>query len=152
MNFPKPENNIDTVTLSPEYILELYNSQMCSKREQKEINSNVILWVTNFGELYGWEVIWNGTDNCTLKKLKAQTVLANNLEELLASAFTKVAHHACRQGENNTRFWPPLSNLKNPESWKTIGVQYAKEFAVQLLELYLSKGIFVEDINKLAGR
>jgi hypothetical protein len=156
MEFPKPQDNINTVTLSNEFILELYNNQPCTKQSKKDISIDVVLWIKNMADSYGWEVLWNAhndnLDGCTLNKLKLKKVLSNSLEELLATSFSKVAQHACRQGENGTRSWPPLSTLPNHENWKDVGKQYAKEFSIQLLELYLSKGNFVEDIAKTAGR
>ena len=63
------------------------------------------------------------TDDCT-----------QSLEKLLAIAFTKVAQHACRQGEKGSRAWPHLSDLPAPESWGMVGRQYAREFALELVE------------------
>lgn len=75
-----------------------------------------------------------------------------SLEELLARAFTRVAQHACRQGEKGSRAWPPLSELPAPESWEMVGQQYAREFAVELLEHYFSRGKFLRDLAKVVSK
>ena len=70
------------------------------------------------------------------------------VEDLLATAFTKVAQHACRQGEKGSRAWPPLTELPAPENWKMVGQQYAKEFASELLGAILAEA-FHKETNDL---
>ena len=58
-----------------------------------------------------------------------------NLEDVLASAFARVAQHACRMGEAHDRMWPHLSDLPELESWKDVGKRYAQDFAVEVMNL-----------------
>ena len=65
---------------------------------------------------------------------------------MLTDAFTKVAQHACRQGEANTRSWPALKSLPAPESWHMVGEQYAQEFARELLDAYFDHERLIRDL------
>jgi len=69
-----------------------------------------------------------------------------SLEELLTRAFTRVAQHACRQGEKGERQWPSLSELPAPQSWDVVGRQYAREFAIELVEHYYRTGGLMGDL------
>jgi hypothetical protein len=75
-----------------------------------------------------------------------------NLEELLVVAFSRVAQHACRQGESGNRCWPPLTDLPALKSWEEVGEQYAREFATELFKLYFDQGKFMHDLGKAVGR
>lgn len=75
-----------------------------------------------------------------------------NLEEALAGAITRIAQHSCRLGERHDREWPPLSELPELKSWEMVGKKYAKELAIEIMSIYFSKGSFLEDLAKLAGR
>lgn len=47
------------------------------------------------------------------------------LKTILENAITRIAQHACRQGEAGSRAWPPLEELPLRESWAMVGKQYA---------------------------
>jgi hypothetical protein len=58
--------------------------------------------------------------------------MPKTLEELLATAFTQIAQKACRNGEQEIREWPPLSDLPERSSWAMVGKQYAKQFIQEM--------------------
>ena len=56
------------------------------------------------------------------------------LRQTLADIISRIAHHACRQGESGDRKWPPLAELPLPESWRCVGVEfYAEDALAELL-------------------
>lgn len=58
---------------------------------------------------------------------------AETLHQRMAEIISRVAQHACRQGEASTRQWPPLHQLPMRESWRDVGEQYAEEALAALL-------------------
>jgi hypothetical protein len=75
-----------------------------------------------------------------------------DLEGILTEAFTRVAQHACRQGESGDRCWPPLKKLPVLKSWEEVGQQYAREFAAELAKLYFDRDRFMADLGRIVGR
>lgn len=62
--------------------------------------------------------------------------MGDSLEAILARAITKIAHKACRNGENGWRAWPNLADLPEPEGWKIVGEIYAPQIAAEILKAY----------------
>ena len=60
--------------------------------------------------------------------------MSRTVEQVLSDAFTKVAQKACRNGEKDTREWPPLADLPCPASWRMLGDRYAREVMIELAE------------------
>ena len=58
--------------------------------------------------------------------------MSRTVHDVLSDAFTKVAQKACRNGEKDTREWPPLHALPAPESWRMVGDQYAREVLAEI--------------------
>jgi hypothetical protein len=81
-----------------------------------------------------------------------QTNNASPVTELLTSAITRIAQHACRQGENSSRIWPPLSELPELKSWEMVGRQYAQEIAIEIFKMYFNNSNFLNDLTKLASQ
>lgn len=52
--------------------------------------------------------------------------------EILQDCIIRIAQRACRNGEDGSREWPPLDQLKAPHSWKNVGETYAPQVAAQL--------------------
>lgn len=56
-----------------------------------------------------------------------------DIEHILEDVISRIAQHACRQGESGGRSWPPLHTLPFMSSWKNVGETYAKEVAMAIL-------------------
>lgn len=163
-HFPTLEDLNDTLEyqLSPNDILFLYNKEAPSHR--KHIDTQVIIWLEQEAYRRGWQGLrWfldGGSRGCFLMKLKEplptvkfyQEIVEKSVAELLTTAVTKITQHACRQGGISNRMWPPLSELPEPESWRFVGRKYAREIAIEIMQMYFSKGNFLTDLAKLAGR
>ncbi|MCK9567377.1 hypothetical protein M0R72_00320 [Candidatus Pacearchaeota archaeon] len=166
MIFPKLTDLVDgecEYQLSPNDILALYNKGAIDPHIN--VDSDVIQWMELESARYGWKSLrWffeGGSRGCFLRKFNdplptvkgcQEIALEKSVAELLTTAITRIAQHACRQGEISSRMWPSLSELPEPESWKFVGRKYAREIAIEIMKMYFSKGNFLTDLAKLAGR
>jgi len=147
-------------TLCPhDEVLSLYNNE--AQRKSKHINKAVVDWIEAEAARRGWSVQWFNDSvtgrGCWLLLLETpqtntKPISSPSIGEALSRAFTRIAQHACRQGEANNRSWPDLSELPEPEDWKMVGNKYAREFAIELITIYFSRGNFLQDLAQLAGR
>jgi hypothetical protein len=156
--FPIPQQNND-YHLSNNEILELYNDGILQK--VKSVDTAVIQWIEFQAYRHGWKSVrWNTTichSYCclslqpeTLATIKLKTI-EPSVQSLLTGAITRIAQHACRQGESNSRSWPSLNTLPEPKSWEMVGKKYAREIAIDIMKMYFDKGDFLKDLAKLAG-
>jgi hypothetical protein len=60
-------------------------------------------------------------------------MVTHPLRQALANIITRVAQHACRQGESGNRCWPPLQRLPLLESWRCVGEEYADDALAELM-------------------
>lgn len=75
--------------------------------------------------------------------------LKESLVPLLKRAVTKIAQKACRNGENETREWPPLMELPYLESWVVVGEKYGEAvFGVLHATLHNTISKHVEQFEK----
>ena len=166
-HFPTPsdlkENHI-RVLCTHDDVLSLYNKE--AKHKVEYIDKPVVDWIEAEAIRHGWRCVEWFNDSCTgrgcwlsLSEKPQATIKTNtkpitqySIDEALSGAFTRVAQHACRQGETNNRMWPNLSELPELDSWKMVGRKYAIEFAIELMTIYFSKGNFLKDLAQLAGR
>lgn len=166
--FPKPSSeNSKDYYLSKSNIIELYNSDFINK---KHIDSDVCCWIELQAFRHGWKnVKWKNefsegdglyirccylsTEPAELPTIKQNPIenIENSISTLLTGAITRIAQHACRQGEANSRVWPDLNNLPEPKSWEMVGKKYAREIAIDIMRMYFDKGTFLKDLAKLAG-
>lgn len=164
-HFPTPSDlkSEHSKTLCPhDDVLSLYNNEAQHKVEY--IDKPVVDWIEAEAARRGWRSVEWFNDSCTGRgcwlslsekpqaTINTKPVTQYSVDEALSGAFTRVAQHACRLGETNSRMWPDLSELPEPESWKMVGRKYAREFAIELMKIYFSKGNFLRDLAQLAGR
>jgi hypothetical protein len=166
-HFPTP-NDLKSEhfkTLCPhEDVLFLYNNE--AQRKVEYIDKVVVDWIEAEAARHGWKGVEWFNDSCTgrgcwisLRETPQATVKSDpkpipspSIDEALSRAFTRIAQHACRQGETNDRCWPDLAQLPELDSWKMVGSKYAREFAIELMTIYFSNGNFLQDLAQLAGR
>ncbi len=53
--------------------------------------------------------------------------------DLMIEVISRIAQHACRQGEKGDRLWPPIAELPYLKSWQCVGEKYADQ-ALAILE------------------
>lgn len=170
-HFPTREDLKDThfqILLEHDCVLSLYNFGL--PQNERYITEDVVRWIEAEAIRHGWRSVNWFTDSCTgrgcwlsLHEGKLPTVKKSlpatpwpakdiTLDDALSAAFTKIAQHSCRLGEQGNREWPPLVELPEPDSWKMVGRKYSREFAIEIMKIYFSKGSFLEDLARLAGR
>jgi len=134
-------------TLCPhDDVLSLFNNEAQHKSEC--INKAVVDWIESEASRRGWSSVEWFNDSFTGRGcwLSLTPHPIPSIGEALSRAFTRIAHHACRQGESNNRCWPDISELPEPEDWKMVGNKYSKEFAIELMTIYFSKENFLQDL------
>ena len=165
-NFPRPK---DLNSGSFEYqlsgvdVLSLYNSG--AEDPSNYPDASVVQWMELEAARHGWKSLrWffdGSLRGCFLRtqrealptvKYCQEVAMEKSVSEFLTGAITRIAQHACRQGEISSRMWPALSELPEPESWKCVGRKYAREVAIGIMQRHFAKGDFLIDLAKLAGR
>jgi hypothetical protein len=163
IHFPVPTDITDDSCeyyLSHNDLLLLYNTDYTFE-QGNGVTSEVIKWIELESTRWGWKSIrWGIKDNlryCYLRthrellptvKYCQQVLLNQSILEILTSSITRIAQHACRQGEISSRVWPTLYSLPEPECWRMVGKQYAHEIARKIEERYLTREDFLSEIAK----
>ena len=59
--------------------------------------------------------------------------MTHPLRQALADIISRIAQHACRQGESGERDWPPLAQLPLLKSWRCVGTEFYADDALAAL-------------------